>query len=161
MNSAHRRSQVAMLAFVSLALFTGCGDSRAGIDDSNGAARPDPLVWFDNLSQRATRHDTAYVRAHTRDDVLYGPRSQNVDAGSTDPAIALCEALMFSKPSNWAASGDSRRIALTATRIAPGMFGGSAWQYSLDLSHEDGDWKIASWPYGQRPVETPAPAPAK
>ena len=161
MNSRHQPIFVTLFAFVSLTLASGCGDSTKRVHDSKDGARPDPLVWFDTLSQRATKNDIAYVRANTLAEVFAKPHPQTTGSHSNDASASLCEELMFSKPSNWTATDDPKRIALTATRIAPGMFGGSAWQYTLDLVHDGGGWKIASWPYGQTSVAAPARAAAK
>lgn len=162
MNPPRRLARITLFALLGLTLAAGCGDPSTSVHDSPDDARPEPLAWFDELSRRATQRDTAYVRSHTRERVLTDRAALKADARSNDPAAALCEALVLSKPSKWSPTDDSRRIALSATRIAPGMFGGTAWQYTVDLYYESGGgWKIASWPYGQQTVTAPGPPPTK
>jgi len=129
---------------------TGCGESSSNVTDSAGGSSGDPLAWFDELSRRATQRDSEFVRAHARSQVLAKRPATKANAFSSDAAVALCDALMFSQPIGRATTDDPNRVMISAAQYSAGVFGGSAWEYSIDLYREKDGWKIDSWPYGHR-----------
>lgn len=149
MSMLHRQAVVLMLTGA-LGAMTGCGESSTKMTESADGSSGDPLAWFDELSRRATQRDSEFVRAHARPPVLARRPAAKANASPSDAAIALCDALMFSQPIGRATTDDPNRIIISAAQYSAGVFGGSAWEYSIDLYREKDGWKIDSWPYGHR-----------
>lgn len=162
MSIATRPACWLILAVIS-AFIAGCNGSSSSVADSGKNTVADPLAWFDELGRRATQRDAEFVRAHARPHVLAERPAAKAGAATSDPAVALCDALMFSQPLESAPTKDPKRIIISAAQYSAGVFGGSAWEYSIDLYREKDGWKVDSWPYGHRALSsTPiAPLPEK
>ena len=154
MNPQIRRACSVMFIAVFIAFVAGCDGSSSKMTESKDNSPSDPLAWFDELSRHATQRDTAYIRAHARTHVLAARPAAKANATASDPAVALCDALMFSQPLETAATNDGNRIMLSVAQYSAGVLGGSAWEYSIDLYRDGDGWKIDSWPYGHRSMST-------
>lgn len=159
MNPRTRNASSLILTSVVIVLASGCGDSASRVSDSSTKSNSDALAWFDELSRHATQRDSDYVRAHARSHVLAVRPATRASATTSDPAVALCDALMFSQPLEMAPTRDANRIMISAAQYSAGVLGGSAWEYSIDLYRDKDGWKIDSWPYGHRAMSSRSQPP--
>jgi len=144
---------ICLFATLAFTPISGCGESHARTSDEAANDRPEALAWFDELSRRATQRDTAYVRENVRAHVLTeGP-------ATNDPLAALCDALMYSYAIDQSPGKHARQTTLSVGCVTPGLLGGSAWEYSIDLFQDGGHWKLDSWPYDQRTLSARKPQP--
>lgn len=159
MNARTRRVNPLILTLVVVMLATGCGNGNSRVNDANNDSSIDALAWFDELSRRATQRDVEFVRSQSRTHVIsIQPAGKNTL--SSDPAVALCDALMFSQPLEMAPTEDAKRVMISVAQYSAGVLGGSAWEYSIDLYRDKDGWKIDSWPYGHRSMSSHTGSPS-
>ena len=133
-------------------LASGCEQPKRPASDLDGVP-PEPMAWFDGVTQAAARKDLRAVRASLADQLGGHPPQTQPTKATREVAASLCDDLAFSKPLRSRANPDDRHVVVEVTRLSPGLMGGAAWEYSIDLHYlPRRGWCVASLPYNQRPL---------